>query len=116
MGSFTWNRYKSDFVKFDEIGTTVAGTILAIEEGTDFNGKPCPMLLIETDEGTKKVTAGQKMLQAALADKEPEEGDHCVISYYANGEGKPGRAPAKLFDVKVTRAADVPNVGADDLA
>lgn len=114
--ALNWSKYKSAegsrFFKFAEIGDSISGTILSIEEGTDFNQRPCPALIIETDEGNKEVTAGQVMLQAALAEKEPEEGDFITITYYANGEGKPGKAPAKLFKVDVKRGGAV---GADDL-
>jgi hypothetical protein len=38
-----------------------------------------------------------------------------TITYYDNGPGKPGRAPAKLFTVEVKRASEVAAVTADDL-
>lgn len=114
--ALNWNKYKSSegsrFFKFEGIGDSISGTIVSIEEGKDFNQKACPELLIETDEGNKQVTCGQVMLQSALAEKEPEEGDFIAITYYANGEGKPGRAPAKLFKVDVKRGGAV---GAEDL-
>lgn len=90
-------------MKFEDIGDTLSGTIISIEEGSDFNGNACPQLIIDTDAGPRKVTAGQKMLQAALAEKEPDEGDFITIAYTGDGEGRPGRAPAKLFKVDVTR-------------
>ena len=115
MSPVDWNRYKGDFVKFDAIGTSVEGDILSIEEGRDFNGGPAPQLTIDTAEGVKKVTAGQVMLQRALAEKQPQEGDRISITYYANGEGKPGQAPAKLFKVDLVRAGEQAAVGAADL-
>lgn len=99
-----WGKYKSDWFKFEDIGDSIGGNIISLEEGSDYNGNTVPQLVIETDSGPRKVTAGQVMLQAALAEKEPEEGDHITITYSGNGEGKPGRAPAKLFKVEVTRA------------
>ena len=110
-----WKRYKSSFFKFEDIGDSISGTVLTVGEADDFNGNPCPKLVIDTDSGPRTVTAGQVMLQAALAEKEPDEGDHITITYYANGEGKPGRAPAKLFKVEVTRKGAQEKVGAADL-
>lgn len=110
---FDWSRYKSDFMKFEDVGDSISGAVLGIEMGTDYNGNPCPLLIIGTEDGARKVTAGQVMLQAALAEKGPAEGDHLTITYYANGEAKQGRNPAKLFKVDVKRGAAVT---ADDLA
>lgn len=111
-----WSKYKSSFMKFEQIGDSIAGDIVAITDGDDFNGNPCPQLTLDTEDGVRKVTCGQKMLQAALAEREPQEGDHITITYSGVGEGKPGRAPAKLFTVEVVRAAEVEKVSAADLA
>lgn len=115
--SIDWDRFggNSDFIRFAEIGDSVAGTITEIGMGQDFNGGPCPQLKIDTDEGEKTLTAGQRMLQVALAEKRPDVGDHVEITYYDNGPGKPGRAPAKLFKVEVIRAGEAAAVGAEDL-
>lgn len=115
MAGFNWDRYKSDFVKFEEVGDNVKGEVLEINEGRDFNGNPCPQLVIETDDGTRTLTAGQKQLQARLAEKRPEIGDEVSITYSGVGEGKPGFAPAKLFTVEVTRSANTKAVSASDL-
>lgn len=114
--AFTWSKYKGDFVSFKELGDSVEGTVLSLAEGQDFNGNPCPQLVIDTDEGSRTVTAGQAMLKAALAEKEPAQGDWISIEYYANGDGKPGRAPAKLFKVEVKRTGAKEKVSAEDLA
>lgn len=103
--SFDWNEYKStgDFVTFDNIGDKAVGEVLAVRRGQDFNGNPCPELVLSTEEGEKTLTVGQKVLRARLADEAPQVGDRIAIVYSGVGEAKPGRAPAKLFDVSVTR-------------
>lgn len=115
MGS--WDRYKrtSGFVSFAEIGDSVEGTIVSVDFGPyGFDDVECPRLIIEQDDGTSvTLTAGQRVLQSELAEKEPEPGDRIKIQYSGNGEGKPGRAPAKLFEVVVERGAEVK---AEDLA
>jgi hypothetical protein len=108
--SFDWNEYKStgDWITFANIGDKVVGEILAVRRGTDFNNEPCPELVIRTDEGEKTLTAGQKVLRARLAEEAPQVGDRIAIVYSGVGEAKPGRAPAKLFDVHVQRTGDTP--------
>lgn len=103
---FDWDEYKStsDWVTFDDVGDKVVGQILAIRPGKDFNGQPCPELVLRTDEGDKTLTAGQKVLKALLADEQPQVGDRIAIVYSGIGDAKPGKAPAKLFDVSVDRA------------
>lgn len=113
---FNYGKYAGGFFKFDEIGDSIEGEVVVVQEGSDFKGKPCPELIIETSDGTRTVTAGQAMLKAALADKQPQKGDRVRISYSADGEGKPGQAPAKLFDVVVEKAGAVAPVSAEDLA
>lgn len=116
MGKINWKKYASDFMTFESVGDSIAGTILSVEEGKDFNGNGVPQLVIETGDGARTVTAGQVMLKAALAEKEPDEGDWIQIVYTANGEGRPGKAPAKLFKVEVTRKGAETPVTASDLA
>lgn len=102
---FDWNEYKStgDWITFENVGDRAVGQILAIRQGQDFNGNPCPELVIRTDEGDKTLTAGQKVLRARLAEEGPQVGDRIAIVYSGVGDAKPGRAPAKLFDVSVSR-------------
>lgn len=110
-----WSKYKSEYVSFHDVGDAVQGTVISLSEGQDFNGNPCPQLVIDTTDGARTVTAGQTMLKAALAEKEPLEGDYITITYSGVGEGKPGRAPAKLFTVEVERGSGEA-VGAADIA
>ncbi len=103
---FDWNEYKStgDWVTFDSVGDKVVGQVLAIRVGKDFNGQPCPELVLRTDEGDKTLTAGQKVLKARLAEEQPQVGDRIAVVYSGVGDAKPGKAPAKLFDVEVQRS------------
>lgn len=115
---FEYGKYANSgsFVKFDEIGDSVEGEVVLVQEGQDFNGNPCPELIIETPgAGTKTVTAGQAMLKVALAEKQPQKGDRVRITYSGHGEGKPGRAPSKLFEVVVEKAGAVAPVTEKDL-
>jgi hypothetical protein len=111
-----WDEFQSngDFVAFKNYGDAVVGEVLAVRKANDFNGNPCPELIVRTDAGDEKtVTAGQVMLKAALADARPTKGDRVAIVYTHDGEGKPGKAPAKCFDVQVKR---VGTTGPDPVA
>ncbi len=105
MTDFPWDDFtqSGEWVRFDQPGDGVIGTIKAVRQGTDFNGNPCPELVLEvSDEGDEQtLTAGQKMLQSALAEKRPQVGDRIRVIYTGNGEAKQGRNPAKLFTVDV---------------
>lgn len=103
--SFDYDKYaqSGDFIKFDEVGDQVIGVIKEVREGKDFNGNPCPELVLELDDGEEKtVTAGQVRLKAVLAEKRPQVGDKIRITYSGvSRDAKPGRAPAKEFTVDV---------------
>lgn len=106
MSDFNYDAFASngDHVKWTNVGDTVAGEVLAVRVGKDFNGNDCPELVIVTDNGEAIVTAGQKVLQNRLADVKPRVGERVAITYSAVGEAKPGKAPAKLFTVAVRDA------------
>jgi hypothetical protein len=103
--SFDYDRYTSgDFVKFENVGDTVTGILKEVREGRDFNGNPCPLLVIEVESGDEKtLTAGQVLLKQALAEQRPQAGDKIRITYSGIGEAKPGKAPAKQFIVQVLK-------------
>jgi hypothetical protein len=104
---FNWDEFgsPSDFMAFKEIGDAIAGEVLAVRKGKDFNGGPCPELVIRTDDGDVTVTAGQTVLQSCLAEVRPRTGEKVAITYSGVGDAKPGKAPAKLFTVAVRDAA-----------
>jgi hypothetical protein len=116
---FNWDDYQNtgDWITFENIGDHVVGTVKAVRRGKDFNGNPCPELIIDADgEGEKTLTAGQVMLKSALAEEKPRPGDRILIKYSGVGDAKPGKAPAKLFDVTVKRGGaevGVPAGGVD---
>ncbi len=102
--SFPFDQYADggNYFKFKEVGDSVTGEIVSIVEGNDFSGNPCPVLELETDDGTEvKVTASQVMLKAELAEVRPEVGDDIEITFSGLGDPKPGRNPAKLFTVTI---------------
>lgn len=122
MSADIWDEFQTtgDWITFNDVGDKVVGTVKAIRRGEDFNHKPCPELIIDVDnEGEKTLTAGQVMLKSALAEKRPQVGDRIAIVYSGVGEAKPGKAPAKLFDVTTktgtTSTAPAGGVSADDL-
>ena len=104
MSEFSWDDFKQtgDWARFENRGDRVVGVIKALRTGRDFNGNPCPELILEQDDGSEiTVTAGQVMLKAALAEKAPQVGDKIRIVYTGDSEARPGKAPAKLFTVDV---------------
>lgn len=122
MSADIWDEFQTtgDWVTFDQVGDKVVGTVKVVRRGKDFNGNPCPELVIDVDgEGEKTLTAGQVMLKSALAEHRPQAGDRIAITYSGVGDAKPGKAPAKLFNVAVKRpdtaAAQPAAVSADDL-
>ena len=104
MNDFDWGKYTSgDFVKFEYVGDQVVGIIMHVREGTDYNGNPCPLLILEVNaEGDEKtLTASQVKLKVALAEKAPKVGDKIRVVYSGIGPAQPGKAPAKEFTVDV---------------
>lgn len=103
--SFEYDRYlnSGDYVKFENVGDAVIGVVKEVREGKDFNGNPCPELILELDDGEEKtVTAGQVRLKAELAEKRPNVGDRVRITYSGvSRDARPGRAPSKEFTVEV---------------
>ena len=104
MTEFDYDAYTGgDYVRFNEPGDGVIGTIKAVREGRDFNGNACPELVLEVDDNgaEQTVTAGQVMLRAALAEKRPQVGQRIRIVYTRNGPVGAGGNPAKEFTVDV---------------
>lgn len=107
--AFEWDNYGSGrtFASFKEVGDKVRGRIIDIREGTDFNGRPCPEVEFQEDDGGVVVwTVGQVVGQQRLAEVAPQVGWYLEVRYSGHGEGKPGRAPAKLFTVEVIDRGD----------
>lgn len=106
--SYDWNEFKSTgaWITFTDVGDTFTGTVRAIRTGADFNGNPCPELIVADEAGEEwTITAGQVMLKSELAAQAPQVGDKIYIAFTGLGEAKPGKAPAKQFKVAVSTAA-----------
>lgn len=97
-------RVGGDFIKFENVGDRVSGTISAIRAHRFDDGKVAPQILLTTDDGEEKtVTAGQIRLKTALAEHRPEAGDHITI-LLSEIEKRAGGKTLKHFDVQVRRA------------
>ncbi|MEU5946286.1 hypothetical protein ABZ793_12080 [Micromonospora sp. NPDC047465] len=91
------------FVKFENVGDTVSGTVTAVRSHRFDDGKVAPQILLTTDDGEERtVTAGQVRLKAALAEKRPEAGDHLTVTFTQN-EKRAGGKTLKHFEVTVRR-------------
>jgi len=111
-----------DFVKFENVGDSVVGTITAIRKQrfTDDNAADgysyAPQLDLQLADGREAtLTAGQWHLKKQLIDQRPDVGDRIKVVH----TGKQGRS--KLFTLEIQRGEAVatkpvkaaPNVGAD---
>jgi hypothetical protein len=93
-----------DYIKFDNPGDTVSGTVTAIRAHRFDDGKVVPQVLLVTDDGEEKtMTAGPVRLKAELAEQRPEAGDHITVTF-TEVEKRAGGKTLKHFDVKVTKA------------
>jgi hypothetical protein len=92
-----------DYIKFDNPGDTVSGTVTAIRAHRFDDGKVVPQVLLVTDDGEEKtMTAGPVRLKAELAEQRPEAGDHITVTF-TEVEKRAGGKTLKHFDVKVTK-------------
>lgn len=98
-------RVGGEYVSFDQPGDTVSGTITAVRTHQFDDGKVVPQILLidDTTEEDRTLTAGQVRLKIALVEQRPEVGDHITVTM-TGVEKRPGGKTLKLFDVKVTRA------------
>lgn len=104
----------SEYVKFENVGDTVSGTVINITAHKWDDGSVSPQILLQTGEGQQTVTAGQVRLKAMLADKRPEVGDLLKITL-TGVEKRAGGKTLKLWDVDVTHGGD-PAATAEQLA
>ncbi len=108
-----------DYVKFENPGDTVTGTITAIRLHR-FDDKAVPQIIVATDSGKERtITGGQARLKALLTEKRPEVGDTITITM-TNVEKRAGGKTLKHFEVEVGRAGAAPvapaAAPADDVA
>ena len=96
-------RVGGEFVKFENVGDTVSGTVNAVRAHRFDDGSVAPQVLLTTDEGEERtVTAGQVRLKAELATQRPEPGDHVTITF-TEVEKRSGGKTLKHFSVQVNR-------------
>lgn len=94
-----------EFVKFVNVGDSVAGKVEHIGKKTWDDGSVSPQLDLITDDGeAKTLTAGQVRLKMALAEQRPEIGDHITVTL-DEIQKRPGGKTLKVFSVVVKRAA-----------
>jgi hypothetical protein len=98
-------KVNNDFIKFENPGDTVTGTIVTIRPHRFDDGSVAPQILLQLQDGTEKtLTAGQVRLKALLAQERPEAGERITITY-TNEEKRSGGKTLKHFDVTVHRGA-----------
>jgi hypothetical protein len=89
-----------DFIKFNDVGDSVTGTITAVRKHMFEDGKVVPQIELDTADGPKTLTAGQVRLKAALAEKRPGVGDLLTVTL-TGIEKRAGGKTLKHFDVTV---------------
>lgn len=105
MTSSVWDdpdlRVGGEFVKFENVGDTISGTVNAVRAHRFDDGSVAPQILLTTDGGEERtVTAGQVRLKAELATQRPEPGDHVTITH-TEVEKRSGGKTLKHFKVEV---------------
>ena len=95
----------SDYIKFENAGDTVTGTVINISAHKWDDGSVSPQILLQTREGQQTVTAGQVRLKAMLAEKRPEVGDTLTITH-TGIEKRAGGKTLKLWTVDVVRGSE----------
>lgn len=108
------------FVKFNDKGDSVTGHVLEIRgDGTTMNGDPCPLIVLDVDGETVKVTCSQAQLWSKTVDLvtagELTEGKKVRITL-SDIERRPNGRTLKHFtiDVKDGEPAFAAKVAAQD--
>jgi hypothetical protein len=95
-----WTQFKGEYVKWTAAGQVVTGELRAARIGS-YKDKQYPELVLETDDGTRILSASQSALMRQLAEDPPRIGDTVTVEYLGEGEAKAGQSPVKLFDVEI---------------
>lgn len=104
-------RSGGEFIKFENVGDRIAGTITAVRTHRFDDGSVVPQILLTTDDGEERtLTAGQVRLKAALAAERPEAGDHLSVTFTQN-EKRSGGKTLKHFEVTVKRGSGTSGAG-----
>ena len=94
-----WQKFR-----FETPNDAISGILQEVRIATMPDGTRMPALTIKTPDGTDwSLLASQIGLQRALAQHRPATGDQIAIVYTGDAEAKPGKSPAKLFDVVIKR-------------
>ena len=100
------------YVKFENVGDAVSGTVLSISIHRWDDGSTCPQLLLDVDGEEIMLTAGQTRLKRALAEQRPQVGD-TISATLTEIEKRAGGKTLKHFDVEVTRGGAKPKPAAE---
>lgn len=102
-----------EYVKFDNPGDKIVGTILDISIHTWEDGSRCPRLVIQEDgtDESKILTANQTMLRKQLTELRPEVGARIAI-VFTSVEKRQGGKTLKHFDVGLAGGASTATVPA----
>lgn len=101
-----------EYVKFENVGDAVSGTVLSISIHRWDDGSTCPQLLLDVDGEEIMLTAGQTRLKRALAEQRPQVGD-TISATLTEIEKRAGGKTLKHFDVEVTRGGAKPKPAAE---
>lgn len=91
------------YVRFENVGDEVTGTILSITKRTFEDGKKAAQFLLDTGRGQKTLTASQSHLQRLMWHHKPDLGDTITVRFDSVEKMTGGRT-RKLFTVRVDRA------------
>lgn len=99
--SINWDDMTDNtFVKFEKIGDSVSGVITAVRAGTDFNGNPCPVLDLTTEDGERTLSCGQANLKAQIVGLKPTVGQAITVKF--DHEEKAAMGMKKVFVIDLT--------------
>ena len=88
----------SGFMKFEAIGDSISGTIVKVYPGTDFNGNPCPVLDLVTEDGERTLSCGQANLKAQIVALKPKAGETIKVTF--DHEEKAALGMRKVFTIE----------------
>lgn len=95
-------RGDGSYIRWNDPGQQVVGTIVEMGVGNDINGNPCPQLTINTTDGDVIVTCSQAQLRSKVIEIHKtvtiRVGDKFAIVYTGN-ENRAGGKTLKCFDV-----------------
>lgn len=95
-----WGAFESSqYMKFEEPGDSISGTITKVYPGTDYNGNPCPVLDLNVGEGEERtVSCGQANLKAQVTALKPKVLDTITITFTHTEQAEKGKR--KVFKIE----------------